>query len=379
GVIPFSGEVQVCDADLVIPGRGLDFVWARTYRSRTGSATSMGQRWNHSYDVHCAQNSAGGIDVYDGTGRKDTFPLGTNGVYTCPEFFREGTLSKDTFTLTFADTGRWVFNPFDSSPSAGKLRQIITRNGDTMTLGYDASSGNLTSVVDDLDRTNTLAYTSDGQVAAVTDFTGRSVTYQYFQGLKGDQGGVGDLKSVTSPPVTDFPAGKTTTYTYSKGSKLDRENHLLLTVTDPKGQTTTVFTYELSVADPTNYLHCIAAQEGLNPAFTYHWSLVQRPAGSSAVVKCIANDPVGNVTEGFFDARGRIVLHREFTGRATPGLPATDTVNRPTGKLRRSAVSISPISTRLHPPASVPTAAWYASLPPVPWIWTVTACRTPPN
>ena len=31
GVVPFSGEVQECDVDMIIPGRGLDFIWARTY------------------------------------------------------------------------------------------------------------------------------------------------------------------------------------------------------------------------------------------------------------------------------------------------------------------------------------------------------------
>ena len=335
-VIPFSGEVQACEVDLTIPGRGLDFIWARTYRSRTGSATSMGQRWTHSYDVQAAQSSAS-CTVSDGTGRRDLY-AGTNGVYTCPQFFREGTLSNNTFTLTFADTGRWVFNPFDGTATAGKLARIVDRNGNTMTLGYDLS-GRLTQVVDDLGRTNTVAYTN-GYVASVTDFTGRSVTYQYYQGLKADNGGPGDLKSVTSPPVTgtpngnDFPAGKTTTYTYSKSSPLDRENHLLLTVTDPKGQPAAGFSYELSAADPATYLHCTAAQKGSNPPFTYSWSLVSRPAGSLAVTRCIVNDPVGNVTEGYFDARGRCVMERDYTGRATPGLPVTPTLNRPAGKLR---------------------------------------------
>ena len=51
----------------------------------------------------------------------------------------------------------------------------------------------------------------------------------------------GDLKSVTSPPVTgtpngnDFPDGKTTTYTYSTGYTNDAENHLLLSVIDANG------------------------------------------------------------------------------------------------------------------------------------------------
>jgi YD repeat-containing protein len=338
-VAAFSGEVQECDLDMAIPGRGLAFVWARFYHSRTGHLITLDDRWTFSYDVHCAQNSTVGLDVFDGTGRKDTFKPQTNGVYTCPEFFREGTVSNNTFTLTFADTGRWVFNPFDGTATAGKLIKIITRNGDTMTLGYD-TSGRLAQVVDDLNRTNTMSYNSSGQLASVTDFSGRTVTYAYYSGETG--GSLGDLKSVTSPPVTgtpngnDFPLGKTVTYTYSTGYTNDAENHLLLSVTDAKGQTAAVFTYEHSATDPANYLHCITAQEGRNPPSCYHWTLVSRPAGSYATLKCIANDPVGNVTESFFDARNRCVIEDDYTGRATPGLPVTDTVNRPAGKLRSS-------------------------------------------
>jgi YD repeat-containing protein len=340
GVMPFSGEVQQCDVDMVIPGRSLDFIWARTYRSRTHhTATLLGNGWSLSYDVSVEQGSSG-ITVNDGTGRRDVYSPGTNGVYTCPEFFREGTLTGGVFRLTFADTGYWEFNPFDSTATAGKLAQIVDRNGNTMSLGYDGS-GHLAQIVDDLGRTNTVAYNPAGQVASVTDFTGRNVTYQYCQGTKDPNGSAGDLKSVTSPPVTgtpngnDFPDGKTTTYTYSKSFPLDRENHLLLTVTDPKGQTAAVFSYEHNAAVP-NYLHCIAAQEGTNLPSCFNWVLVTRPAGSYATTKCIANDTVGNVTESFFDARNRCVIERDYTGRATPGLPVTDAANRPTGKLRSS-------------------------------------------
>ena len=341
GVMPFSGEVQECDVDMVIPGLDLDFVWARTYHSRIGRFGSATNGWTFSYDVRCAQNSSGGLDVYDGTGRKDTFTLGTNGVYTCPEFFREGTLSNNTFTLTFADTGRWVFNPFDGSPTAGLVHLVITRNGSVMTLSHNATSGRLTQIVDDLGRTNTVDYDTGGRVASVTDFTGRSVTYQYYQGLKGDLGGAGDLKSVTSPPVTgtpngnDFPDGKTTTYTYSTSFPADRENHLLLTVTEPKGQTAAVFTYEHS-STSANYLRCIAAQEGTNPAACYSYSAFRGTPHVPVLPAswCIVNDPVGNVTQYYFDARNRCLIEDDYTGRATPGLPVTDTLNRPTGQLR---------------------------------------------
>jgi YD repeat-containing protein len=343
GVQLFSGEVQEGDVDLAIPGRGLDFICARTYRSRVNhTATMLGNCWTFSYDVRCAQNSSGGVDVYDGTGRKDTFTLGTNGVYTCPEFFREGSLNNNTFTLTFADTGRWVFNPFDGSAGAGKLIQIITRNGDSMTLGYD-TGGRLVQVVDDLGRTNTLSYNTSGQLASVTDFSGRSVTYQYYSGAKSDNGSAGDLQSVTSPPVTgtsngnDYPSGKTTTYTYSKSFPLDRENHLLLTVTDPKGQPAAVFTYEHS-STSANYLCCIAAQAGTSTAscFTYSAFTGTPHVPLLPASWCLVNDPVGNVSQYYFDARNRCLIEDDYTGRATPGLPVTATVNRPTGQLRSS-------------------------------------------
>ncbi|NKB25789.1 MAG: hypothetical protein GKR87_15735 [Kiritimatiellae bacterium] len=68
-------------------------------------------------------------------------------------------------------------------------------------------------------------------------FSGRSVTYRYYNGIE-PGGNFGDLKSVTTPSVTgtpngnDFPNGKTTTYTYTTGSSDDRLNHNLLTITD---------------------------------------------------------------------------------------------------------------------------------------------------
>jgi len=130
GVSPFSGEVQLGEVDLAIPGRGLDFVWGRTYNSRIGRTGSSVNGWTFSYDVRCSLNSSGGVDVYDGTGRKDTFKLQASGVYSCPEFFREGTLSGGVFRLTFADTGYWssirlILRPRTaSSPYCGSQRKL---------------------------------------------------------------------------------------------------------------------------------------------------------------------------------------------------------------------------------------------------------------
>ena len=334
-----SGEMQQQVVDLAVEGRGLDFVWVRRYRSRTGTATTMGQRWTHSYDVSCTQNSSGGMDVYDGTGRKDTFVLQANGTYTCPQFFREGTLTGGVFRLTFADTGYWEFKPFNGTATAGKLARSQDRNGNAMLLNYDAS-GRLAQIVDALGRTNTVAYDTAGRVAGVTDFSGRTVTYQYYQGLPGEPGGAGDLKSVTSPPVTgtphgnDFPTGKTTTYTYSAGYADERENHLLLSVIDATGQTIRTHVYQHNQTD-LEFLRCISIQHWTNtPAMISYLPQTPTPANQFATMRCVVNDPVGDVTECFYDARNRCVKLQEFTGRAKPGARVTATANRPAGKVR---------------------------------------------
>ena len=331
GVDPFSGEVQQCDVDLAIEGRGLDFIWARTYHSRIGRAGAPNS-WTFSYDINI-QPLGGDILIHNGTGRADTFKPDTNGVYTCPEFFSEGTLSNNVFKLTFADTGCWEFNPLTAAADSGKLAQIVDRNGNTMTLSYDVS-GRLAEIVDDLGRTNTVAYDTFGRIASVTDFSGRTVRYEYDTN--------GDLVSVISPPVigtpngNDFPSGKTNRFTYSSGYANPAENHLLLSVIDASGQAIYQHVYQHNQTD-LEFLRCISVQHWTNtPTMISYLPQTPTPANQFATLRCIVNDPGGDVTESFFDARGRCVVEREFTGRATPGVAVTTTVNRPAGKLRSS-------------------------------------------
>ncbi len=341
-VQPFSGEVQLQAADLAIPGRGLDFIWARTYRARPGNQGVINfsqNRWTHSYDVSVAQTTDG-IAVADGTGRGDVYYPGTNGVYSCPEFFNEGTLSNGVFTLTFPDTGRWVFNPLGASATSGKLAQIIDRSGNMMALAYD-TSGRLAEIVDDLDRTNHIAYNSVGQLASVTDFSGRTVTYQYYGG--GETGGSpGDLKSVTSPPVTgtpngnNFPEGKTTTYTYSTGYANDAENHLLLSVIDGKGQILYKHVYQHNQTD-LDFLRCVSAQDGTNDSVYYTYApQIASPTNGYATITVTVRDALGNVSDCSFNSRNLPVKLREYTGRAPLPGPVTATDNRPTGRVRDS-------------------------------------------
>ncbi|MEK7781066.1 MAG: DUF6531 domain-containing protein [Verrucomicrobiota bacterium] len=335
-VQPFSGEVQLGAADLVIPGRGLDFIWARTYRSRTGPSTALGQRWDFSYNVSLAAQPDGSVVLEAGNGRRDTFYPNTTGGWSRPEYFVEiGDLDVDGFpdVVTFADSGKWVFHSLFDPFAPGKLSQIIDRNGNTMKLHYDGG-GRLIEVMDDLDRTNTVAYNVAGQIASVMDFSGRIVRYEYDSN--------GDLVTVISPAVigtpngNDFPGGKTNTYTYSSGYLDDRENHLLLTAKDAKGQVQYEHVYQHNQTD-YDFLRCISIQRGTNvpTLFTYQ-PLTPTPANQFATICCLINDPVGNVTKVYYDARNRPVTMENLTGRVTPGVPVTETVNQPTGKLRSS-------------------------------------------
>lgn len=322
---------------MCIPGRGLDFVWGRKYRSRSGTNTAQGNRWDFSYNV-CVRQVAGGMEVRDGMGRADVFPQAADGTFGRDEHFSIGTLTGLVFRLAFADTGYWEFRALDGSPAAGKLARIVDRNGNTMRLEYSLA-GQLVRVVDTPDRTNTISYAL-GKISSVTDFSGRSVVYTYYLATE-TNGTVGDLKSVTSPAVTgtpngnDFPAGKTTTYTYTRGFTDQRRNGLLLSVTDAKGQTPYKFIYQHNQSD-LQFLRCIAQQAGhTNDLITYnHLSQTPSPSNQFATLKIIVNDRAGNVSERSFDARHRLLLLREFTGRAVPGLHISDTTNRPTGKLR---------------------------------------------
>jgi Domain of unknown function (DUF6531) len=98
----FSGEFVHSATDLRVPGRGLDFIWARKYRSRLGPNTAQGNGWDFSYNIF-ARRAGSHVEVHDGNTRRDVFLLQTNGTFALDGFFREGTISNNAFTLLFAD------------------------------------------------------------------------------------------------------------------------------------------------------------------------------------------------------------------------------------------------------------------------------------
>lgn len=335
-----SGEFHLEEVDLVIPGRGLDFQWARTYRSRIGPSSAQGHGWDFSYNLRI-EGGAAGVHVMDGNGRSDLYSLQANGTYAAEQFFREGRFNPDgTFTLLFADQGTWTFFALDGSPLAGKVKEIADRNGNTLGFDYDGF-GRLNLVVDTLGREIHVAYDAAGRIASVTDFLGRQVVYQYY-GTGQPGGSQGDLKSARSPVVVgtpngnNFVAGKTTTYTYSKGFADERLNHNLLSVTDPKGQTWLVNEYA-AVQDPSDLrFDRLLRQTRGHPGDVIDVTYAMVGTQGAPSLLAIVNDAVGNVSEYRYDLLGRCLVRRDFTGRADPDLPTTRTTNRPTNPLRPS-------------------------------------------
>ncbi|MBP7746933.1 MAG: RHS repeat protein [Phycisphaerae bacterium] len=346
GIYGFSGEYYYVAEDLRIPGRGFDFVWARRYRSRIGPSTAMGNGWDFSYNIWVEAQGLN-LVLHDGNSRRDLYHIQPDGTWARRESFREITQNVDgSYMLTFPDTGTWNLHALDGSPLAGKLGRIVDRNGNTMTFDYDGL-GRLVTIHDTLDtpahsRDISISYNADGFIAAVTDFTGRQVSYAYYH--DGDAGGSsGDLKSATSPIVigtptgNDFPTGKTNFYTYSRGFADERLNHNLLTITDPKGQTYLQNVYATTTDPGTVEFDRVVRQVWGDPGDIIDFAYVPQmpaPPASYAIVKAIVNDRAGNVRECLYDAYNRLVSQREYTGRADPNLPTTETENRPTGRLR---------------------------------------------
>ncbi len=337
----FSGEFSETATDMQIRGRGLDFVWARKYRSREGPDSALGHGWDFSYNIFL-ESSCADLVLHNGWARSDTYLHQPDGTWSVREFFRQIVQNPDqTFTLTFADMGRWNFRPLGAAgaPAPGRISTIIDRNNNTLSFAYDAQ-GRLSTITDTLARPITLAYDASNRITSITDFTTRQVVYQYY--TAGDTGGApGDLRSARSPIVTTphnpYPAGKTTVYTYSHGFGDDRLNHNLLTITDPRGNTFLHNTYNPTTNPADPGFDQLTRMELGDPGDIIDLVYVPQtpsPGNNNAVVKAISNDRLGHVRECFYDDRNREVMCRRFTGLADPDLPTTDSTNRPGPPLR---------------------------------------------
>ena len=308
-----TGEFVWQQEDLRIVGRGLDFVWTRTYRSLAESAD---RHWDHAYALR-AEATRGGIRLWTGTGGADLYRRGVSGTYTTRGVFAEGRLdSAKRFRLRFSGGGAWEFGPLDGLPGAGRIARIVDRNGNALRFRYD-EAGRLVVATDTLGRDVRVGYDRAGRLTTLTDFAGRRVSYSYIAD--------GDLASVSYPAVTgtptgnDFPDGTTILYTYSAA-------HRLAGITDRAGEPLLDIEYAKSF-DHERVSSLRWARTGNPVHITYHPT-------DEATVLAIVNDAGGNVRDLQFDKLDACVGVREYTARADAGKPTTLTENRPARPVR---------------------------------------------
>lgn len=348
GVQWFSGEVVRHEVDMHIPGRGFDFVFARTYRSQQGQRfAELGHKWDYSYNIYIYQKGAD-LVLHDGSlAREDVYTAQPDGSWTNSEFFRRITPGMTGgYTVELANGTRWVTGPAPyviDSTTMWKLAQIVDRNGNTMSFTY-SSGGRLTQVTDTLGNGCFCLWGPiylAPRIDRIVDHTGRIVQYAYYDGLE-PGGSAHDLKSVTSPAVTgtphgnDFPSGKTTTYTYSSGTNGPDYASFLLEITDGRGQTFIRNEYKLTTVSDPQFGRLTRQTWGAVGDVIDRIEVTQTPSAGNnfATRKIIVNDRVGNVKECLYNATNCGVIFRELTGRADADVPTTETTNRPGAPLR---------------------------------------------
>lgn len=334
------GEVSFHYDALSLPNfAGPPLAWIMTYRSTRPVSSGHGPQWDFSYNIRieAANSSAPHVTVHDGGGRSDVFLRQADGTYRCDGMFREGKFTGDTFTLTFADQGKWVFHSLGASPAPGKIASIIDRNGVALTCNYDAGSGRLVSVNDSFARALTVTWDASGslpRISSITDSSGRSVHFAAYDGGAADDGGPdGALKSISRPNANGTPPGSPdVTFTYHEGSSDARLNHNLLTITDGADRLLEGFEYSAETDyNSPDYDRCASHNRHVGVA-----TRIKRVANASGGYTSYEVDEVGRLTEIDCDRQHRVLAIREFTGFCTPGVAADATTNRPGEPLRAS-------------------------------------------
>jgi len=293
-----NGNLQVHADDLEINGTGLDLDLERTYNNLLGVAWSYGRSWvGGPLDLWLDADGDfpdGSAAFHGDGGYAVPFIKKPDGSFASPSGI-DASLVKNadaTHTLKYHRSG--VRLNFADPSEWGELQSIVDRNGNQLTLNYDASGGN-TSVVDTQGRTTTFTYNTKYFITSVTDPAGRQYAYTYSGNL---------LTGYTDP------AGRTTNYAYNTAKDL-------IQITTPEGAVTNL-TYD-SARRVTAITRVTDAATGNGPTTRFAYAPpgsdpLQDPnqAGTTTVT-----DPNGDQTTYTYDFMGRVTKVTDALGNAT--------------------------------------------------------------
>ncbi|MGE4158827.1 MAG: DUF6531 domain-containing protein [Planctomycetota bacterium] len=325
----FTGAFMMQVTDLRIPGRGIDFVWSRSYDSNiTYLDSELGTTWTSPYlarliDVKQNGND-GDIDFKNGRGRIDRFTYSAPNWTSPAHHYLQLTLNVKSSEFILKGDGdlEHRFHDFTHATAPGRLSRIRDRFGNQISFQY-GSTGLLTGAVDTYGRAFTFSHNAAGLITGVTDFSGRTVAYAYHS--FSEPGGLpGDLKSATSPAVTGhpygnvFPSGKTTIYTYNRFHPNADARRGIVSITDGKGQTYLTNTWS-ATANPADFLFKrVMRQTYGGGTFVNHYTN-QGGLPYGAVQASVVNDRRGVVKAIYMNALGNPLAEERYTGFAVPG------------------------------------------------------------
>lgn len=341
-VLLHSGEFILPIVDLVIPGRGFNWSFTRTYRSGGNFEGPLGNNWEFNYNRRLMEVSPinffevqksfpdvqiGDVVRMNGLSRADIYRMNEDGTHTSPdEFYTRLTKNvDDTFTERNRDGTKITYAVPDEN---GLAFMIVLADRNSNTLHFEYDDDQLVRVWDTLGRPIDYRYNEQGYLKEIEDFLNRLISFKYDER--------GDLVEVTSPTVTgtpngnDFPQGKTERYTYSSGSEFEQLNHNMLTITAPNevaqdGNPRVILTYETDPESPSFGRLLSETYGGTNhtdiPAggtVFYEYEFFPEVASddfNTAVSKTTVTDRNGNLTEYLFNQNANYISIKEFTNR----------------------------------------------------------------
>lgn len=158
------GAYKTSAEDLAIPGRLLNFSFARSYNSADTDVSALGPAWVHGFTWALTEYGAN-VAIRRGDGRKDVFARQLDLTYLAPpNVFDVLTKNGDsTFTLTLKNQTQYEFS------TVGKLTRIHEPAGNQILLNYQA--GKLASITDTVGRLITFGYTGGVNLALAKTYT----------------------------------------------------------------------------------------------------------------------------------------------------------------------------------------------------------------
>src|SRR6185503_11566337 len=137
--------------------------------------SAFGRSWTFNYDVFLTVSANLSVDVKREGGKVDNFMSRGDGTFDPPRWVHDQLIKNADGTYKLLIKNSKLTEFFNLQ---GKLSQIIDRNGNSVTLQYDASN-RLASVTDAVGRITQFTYNAAGKISLITDPIGRKASFTY--------------------------------------------------------------------------------------------------------------------------------------------------------------------------------------------------------